>query len=305
MLRWRLTFGAIFIASFVGLCWLDYRAPVPGIVLLPIALILAVLGCGELLAMYRLRGLNPLSWGIYGGVIVVVLAASLPGLLPSSWSDNATLGHLGWLAIGLIAALMLVVIGELARFRSAGQATSNLSLAVFAILYVGGLVGFMVQLRILGGKPWGTDGRWGMLALLSLVATVKMSDSGQYAIGRLLGRRKLAPVVSPSKTWEGAVGGVIFALVTVWIVFSWGTPWLVGSTSATASAGAIVLFGVSVAVAGMLGDLAESLLKRDAGVKDSSTWLPGLGGVLDLLDSLLGAAPVAYAWWALGIVGPQ
>jgi phosphatidate cytidylyltransferase len=305
MLRWRLIFGAIFIASFVGLCWLDYRASVPGIVLLPVALMLAVLACGELLAMFRLRGHNPSPWNCYGGVCIVVLAAAVPGFLPTDWLTNAPLGRLGWLAIGLQTALLIVVVGEMWRFSAPGQAIVNLALAAFASLYVGGLVGFLVQLRILGGEPWGNDGRWGMLALLSLVATVKMSDTGQYAIGRLFGRRKLAPVISPSKTWEGAVGGVIFALFTAWIVFHWGTQWLVGSTAATTSVGAILLFGAAVAVAGMLGDLAESLLKRDARVKDSSTWLPGLGGVLDLLDSILGAAPIAYTLWALRIVGPQ
>jgi phosphatidate cytidylyltransferase len=92
--------------------------------------------------------------------------------------------------------------------------------------------------------------------------------------------------------------------VAAWIVFQWGTGWIVGSSSATTGPIRIVLFAVAVAAAGMIGDLAESMLKRDAGVKDSSEWMPGFGGVLDLLDSLLVAAPVAYVFWVLRWVGP-
>jgi phosphatidate cytidylyltransferase len=138
-----------------------------------------------------------------------------------------------------------------------------------------------------------------MLALVSLIATVKMSDTGQYWMGRMFGRHKLAPAVSPGKTWEGALGGVLFAIGTAWLIFTWGDLALT-----VGDAIAITSFAAAVAVAGIVGDLAESMLKRDAGVKDSSTWMPGFGGVLDLLDSLLGAAPVAYLFWALRMVGP-
>jgi phosphatidate cytidylyltransferase len=156
----------------------------------------------------------------------------------------------------------------------------------------------MVQLRIVGADAALRDGRVGMLALISLIATVKMSDTGQYTFGRLFGKHKLSPVVSPGKTWEGAVGGVFVAVITAWFVFT-ALARTMGAAELSIGAPTIVLFGVAVAVAGILGDLAESMLKRDAGVKDSSTWLPGFGGVLDLLDSLLGAAPVAYLIWIL------
>ena len=90
-------------------------------------------------------------------------------------------------------------------------------------------MGFMVQLRLLSGPPWGSDGRWGMLALVSLIATVKMSDTGQYTVGRLFGRHKLAPAVSPGKTWEGAVGGIVVRDCRRRGSSSrWGASWIVG-----------------------------------------------------------------------------
>jgi phosphatidate cytidylyltransferase len=148
-----------------------------------------------------------------------------------------------------------------------------------------------------------------MLALVSLIAIVKMSDTGQYAIGRVLGRHKLAPLVSPGKTWEGVMGGALFAIVGAFLVFGWAAPYIMGTPNKSADFFAdtgrvvrVAIYALLVAAAGILGDLAESLLKREAGIKDSSTWMPGFGGLLDLLDSLLVAAPVAYLLWALGLV---
>jgi phosphatidate cytidylyltransferase len=299
MLRWRFILGAVFIAALVGLCWLDYHAAQPGVILLPLAILLAFAGAGELLAMFRKRGHSPLPWVVYCGTFVTVLLAGAPVYMPAAWANSVIVGRLGWLAIGLAAGFAIAVVAELRRYPAQGRATTDLAVSCFAILYIGGLMGFMVQLRLLNGGPWGSDGRWGMLALISLIATVKMSDTGQYAVGRILGRHKLAPAVSPGKTWEGAVGGVLFAVATAWLIPIWGS-----SALTAGDAVAIALFAVSLAAAGMVGDLAESMLKRDAGVKDSSTWMLGFGGVLDLLDSLLGAAPVAYLFWALRIVGP-
>jgi phosphatidate cytidylyltransferase len=321
MLKWRLTLGTLFIAGLVGLCWLDYIAPRPGMCLLPLALVLSLVAAGELLTMFHKRGNRPLSWVVYGGVLLTVLASGMPVLLPD-WAPIASVGRLGCLAVGLIAGLILAMIGELGRYQSpfaqslarsassVGTATMNLALSILAIAYAGGLMGFLIQLRLLDGPRLGNDGRWGMVALISLIATVKMSDIGQYSVGRLLGSRKLAPAVSPGKTWEGALGGVLFAVVAAWLVFSWAAGLPASGTAGTtvSSAGSNVLstvaFAVAVAVAGIIGDLTESMFKRDAGVKDSSTWMPGFGGVLDLLDSLLGAAPVAYLIWVTGVVGP-
>jgi phosphatidate cytidylyltransferase len=307
MLRWRLTLGAVLIAALVGLCWLDWHATRPGIVLLPLAIVAALLAAGELLVMFRRRGHEPLAWAVYLGTLVTVLAAAVPGLWPSA--AELPIQGVGWIAVGLVASLLLALVGELHRYDGARHATLDLSLAVFAVAYVGGLIGFLVQLRLFGGG----DGHLGMFALVSLIAIVKMSDVGQYTAGRLFGQHKLAPTISPGKTQEGLAGGLLFAFATSWTFFFFGLDWL-GIPPSNQSGNlmsAKLIFPIGTAVyagaltlAGLIGDLAESLLKRDAGMKDSSTWMPGFGGVLDLLDSLLGAAPVAYVLWALGWIGP-
>jgi phosphatidate cytidylyltransferase len=131
---------------------------------------------------------------------------------------------------------------------------------------------------------------------------VKLSDTCQYFVGRALGSQKLAPRLSPGKTWEGAIGGVFLATVIASAAIA---TYLQGLAGLRPAYFVIVwCFNLSVAVAGIFGDLAESLLKRDAEVKDSSDWLPGFGGVLDMVDSLLFAAPIAYVWWAVGPLGP-
>ncbi len=290
LLRWRFTLGAVFIGILVGLCWLDYHAARPGVYLWPLAMLIAWASAGELAAMFRKREgeMESLASTVYAGALISVLAAGAPAFLPSEYGGGP-IGQLGWLGLGIAAALNLAIVAELFRTAAPERAVLRLSLVALAIVYCGGLVGFLVQLRMLGR---GT----GMLALASLVATVKMSDSGQYFVGRLVGRHKLAPRISPGKTWEGVAGGVLFAVIGAWLVFRLsGRPVGVVTT---------LVYAVSLTAGGIVGDLAESMLKRDAGVKDSSTWMPGFGGVLDMVDSLLVAGPVAYAFWALGWVRP-
>ena len=105
------------------------------------------------------------------------------------------------------------MVGELRRYDGPGNATTNLALSCLAVLYVGGLIGFLVQLRLLGLNVPGNSARLGMLALVSMITIVKMSDIGQYTAGRMFGSRKLAPTISPGKTWEGVLGGMLFAVI--------------------------------------------------------------------------------------------
>lgn len=296
VLRLRLISGTVLVTLLVLLCWFDSRAQWPGIYLAPLAIAFSVLGTGEMLRMFRARGASPLGWATYVGALLPVLASCVP----SFWPDTP-LGRLGWLACGLALGLLTAFIGEMARYGGAelqpGKTTLNLGLVALAILYVGGLVGFLIQLRLMPG----TDQSFlGLVPLLSLVLVVKVSDSGQYFVGKRFGERKLAPVLSPGKTWEGAVGGIgISAIITATVLTLY-----LDSMTGVSGWSRVLVYCLVLSIVGLVGDLAESLLKRDAGVKDSSSWLPGLGGILDVLDSLLVTAPIAYLCWALGLIGP-
>lgn len=302
MLRWRLLLGTIFIAALVGLCWLDYRAERPGLFLFPLAMLLTWAASGEVLWLLAARDLKPLRWVVYSGNLLIVGSNAIWLFGPQSLlgGTDAELAKLAWPILALAIATIVAFLGEMRRYEKPGGVIVNLSLAVFSFVYVGVLMSFLVQLRALGGQ------RAGLVALVALIAVVKLGDIGAYTVGRLIGKHKLAPVLSPGKTVEGAAGAIIFSCLASWLVFHHLMPAVVGSdavASPRAPSWGWLAFGVIVGAAGMIGDLAESLFKRDMGRKDSSPWLPGFGGVLDLLDSLLIAAPVAYLCFIVGLAG--
>ena len=181
-------------------------------------------------------------------------------------------------ALGLVAmaAGLLIALTVLARGRRE-DALASAGAAAFAVLYLGLPLGALAALALDAGRE----------ALSLLIATVAVSDTAQYYGGRRLGRRKLAPAVSPGKTVEGAVCGAVAATAAFVFLGAWWLPAL------DPPARAVV--GMTLALSGMAGDLFESHLKRASGVKDSSGLVPGHGGVLDRIDALLFAAPVHYA----------
>ena len=182
----------------------------------------------------------------------------------------------------LIAAFLL----EMRSYTgTAGVVVPRLALALFAVAYLGLLPCFFAQIRWLTADP---DASGLMLALVVFVP--KGNDIGAFFTGTFLGRHKMTPILSPKKTWEGFAGGMLagagvaVGLSFVVSVFPGGVPEAIG-------------FGLAVGVAGVLGDLAESLIKRDGQAKDAAKSIPGFGGVLDVVDSVLFAAPVAYLWF--------
>ena len=299
MLRWRLFLGTLFIAALAGLCWLDGNqvlgAP-PGGWLLPLALVLSVVASDEMLRLVGQPDEKPIAWIVWLGNLAIVASSGVVVFWPRALISASPWERLGWPAVALTFALLLAFIGEMARYERPGRVMARVGFAGLSFFYVGLLLSFVVQLRLFGSNLTG------LTALASLIAVVKMGDSGAYTIGRLFGRHKMTPLLSPGKTWEGAVGAVLGAALGAWLVFRL-MPTATGTAAATPDFHwGWIVYGVVVGIAGLLGDLAESLIKRDAGRKDSSPWMPGFGGMLDILDSILFAAPVAWLLWTSGVV---
>lgn len=298
MLRWRLLLGTVLVGGLAGLLWLDAQARWPGIWLLPPALILVALASGELLSLLQAQGLHPDPRLAHGGTLLLV-AANLGSLYVGQGSPAA----LAWPAGALGAVVLLAWIGEVYRYRGDDRPVERLAATLLSVMYLGWTFSFLVQLRWLGmdnsADPSSAGASWGLAPLVSLLVAVKLGDTGAYAVGRLFGRRKLAPRLSPGKTWEGLAGGLAASVLGAWLVLGWLLP----PAGQPVSLGSAAVYGLLVGLAGVLGDLAESLLKRQAGRKDSSLWMPGFGGVLDLIDSLLLAAPVAWLCWVGSVVG--
>lgn len=175
--------------------------------------------------------------------------------------------------------------GRAVSFREPDRVVVRLALAIFIVAYLGLLPAFLVDLRW-----WPDDRLKGVTALVLVIFVPKSCDIGAYFTGRAFGRHRMTPYLSPKKTWEGLAGGIALSAVVAVLVHRLMPPVFRGDDVYAAT------FGVVLGLAGVLGDLAESLIKRDCGKKDAATMLPGFGGVLDVIDSILFAAPVAWVW---------
>jgi phosphatidate cytidylyltransferase len=182
--------------------------------------------------------------------------------------------------IDVILMTALIAIGALSvgHAKVGPETLRNAAAAIFPIAYIGLPLGALAAVRATAGRE----------AVLLVMAAIVISDSAQYYTGRAFGRQPLAPVISPKKTREGAIGGVVFGTVA----FAIGARFVFADSPLLLT----MLVGASIAALGIVGDLFESLLKRSAGVKDSGTLIPGHGGVLDRIDSWLFAAPVYYVF---------
>jgi phosphatidate cytidylyltransferase len=247
--------------------------------------VLAGAGAAEFYRIARAGGSTPIA----------PLGVGLAALLPLAVHAQV----LGLIRIPPVAGVLLVI-GVLALTiwlrgvdqRPLSAATST----VFGVLYTSATLVFAYALRY---HSYAVGNTAGALAVIVPVVLTWASDTGAYFSGRLVGGRKLMPSVSPGKTVAGAIGALVTTVIVAWALMHYAfipyaqlafTPW------------GVVLFGVSISVAAQIGDLAESLLKREAGVKDSGTVFPGHGGVLDRLDSLYFVLPVAYLLYDLLLI---
>lgn len=294
MLRKRLIASVTMIIPVLGIFWLDtaWNFGRPGAWTAPVVLFFSLMITGELIAMTRERTAGAIPWVCYVGAVLCHLAVSLPLFSDPIAIGGKTIGSWEWSAFGLFLVVAMSFIHELLNFHEERQSTHRIAVTILVVLYSTWLLSFLTAMRISLGNYVGA------IAMFSVLFIIKMSDAGAYFAGKRLGRNKLAPVLSPGKTVEGLVGGIIAAIAASAIVFALIMPNVV--TDYAPNWAAVFGYALMISILGVVGDLSESLIKRDMRCKDSSGWLPGLGGIMDIADSVILAGPVAYLWWQTG-----
>jgi phosphatidate cytidylyltransferase len=250
------------------------------IILLPAWVFLILLGIVTLLAAWELLRMAAASGVACARIVPLVLLALLLG---GAWWRGLTAA-----AVVAIAVMVVVPLIQLLHPERPSGSLSGVAVASFAVLFIGLTAACMGWILLWPGERLGAQ-----LLVFFLVATW-VGDSGAYYIGKNLGRHRMAPRISPKKTWEGLVAGIVTTLLAaavmklLFLELAWVHT---------------IALALVLAVTGPLGDLVESQLKRDTGVKDSSALIPGHGGLLDRTDSLFFAAPPALAYlWLVGVV---
>ena len=254
----RVLSGAVLIVLAVALVWL---ASPP--VFFGVGVLVTIVASQELIGLARAGGLGVPRFLSRLAAVLTMAVASLPA---PPWA----------LTVTLLAAFLALAFVTLGSWRGEPDALATVSASLLPSIYIGLPIATLVAIRVNGGPA----------ALSLLVSTIVVSDSAQYYSGRAFGRRPLAPAISPKKTVEGAAGGFVFGALALALAGHWWLPDVPVAMRA--------LVGVGVVALGIAGDLFESMLKRSAGVKDSSSLIPGHGGILDRIDALLFAAPVYY-----------
>jgi phosphatidate cytidylyltransferase len=274
--------GAILILLGVAMLVFDQRFEPLYPFLLLLMLVLCVAGCIEFLHLLPLER-RPSTW---------LCCAAVAGIVLANWPAHLWAASLGdsfndpwrWIAAVLAVTLLASLLIAMAQYQErdeSGHFVNQIGLTLLIVMYLGFLPCFLAQLRWMPG---------GLGAVALTIFVPKCCDSGAYFTGRLLGRHKMTPLLSPKKTWEGFAGGIASAMFGAWAIHRAAPSPHLGDLGALG-------FGLTVGIAGVLGDLAESLIKRDTRRKDASQVMPGFGGVLDVIDSIIFAAPVAYCWY--------
>lgn len=302
MLKHRLITGPILIAALLFIVWLDDRLdgvqlsgfwqdlfmgkahPPRGLVLFGLGLLVAPLAALELSVIFRANGIKTRPWLIsLAAMLGLILSYSVPT------RTAATQGADAIFAIAIVSTgMILVFVASLLTFSRQKNVEGVVAAAgavVFAMVYLGLMIGFLLALRRSHSAWW----------IVGVILITKSCDTGAYFTGRAIGRHKMIPWLSPGKTWEGLAGGIVLAAIVAIALAAASRAFLGEADHVPTWLG--LVSGVLFAVVGQCGDLIMSLFKRGAGLKDSSRLLPGLGGVLDVLDSPLLVAPVAF--WLL------
>ena len=284
MLKYRLITGSLLILFLILLASLDQgftggNGPLSkGVLLLAASCLVAVpLLALEVTTILRRIGNRASGWVSVTGASVLSFTMWLS--VDPAWDHSPFVQQLPTLTLALVIALAFI---DACGGRRTQGIINEVTGTVFAVLYTGGLLGFWLMLRQ-EVSAW---------IIMGAILTVKMADIGAYTVGCTMGRTRLIPWLSPKKTWEGLVGGIIFSTATGAVLAAVTADSTSGGHSISIAQG--VLFGFFAAWTGLFGDLVASAMKRDARIKDSGGILPGLGGMVDTLDSLLLTAPLAW-----------
>ncbi len=258
-----------------------------GYVLLALVAFVTVIGLWEFFHIMELKGFKPLKAAGYVSGLGVVIAAY--GLQDYYF---------------IVFAVMIFILCAGLFEKDATAALSGTGGTIFGVLYIAGLLSFAIRLRDLGTSLAGNsasssplraarhiDNGTGIYALLFTIAVIFISDTGAYFVGKTYGKRRVAPAISPKKSWEGVGGGIAASLIAAAVI------WKIAPQRFPL--GQALILSVLLSISGLAGDLTESRLKRDAGVKDSGALFPGHGGVMDRIDALLFGLPVAYLYFLL------
>jgi len=290
MLLWRLIVSAVLIPAIVALFYWDALLGPSAPVLFVLVVLLAVSAADEMVELLRTRSFTPHRGTVLACCALVAGSCwyGRAGFMPLQVApDGNTLAQV---MLAYSFTILILFLLSTYRYREPGRSMETLSAELLIVSYVGVLLGVTAQLR------WVAGADAGYLVIGSLVIVVKGGDVGAYTLGRLFGKRKMFPLLSPGKTWAGAGGALLGSALgaLAWLLIAtplfnkaWEPPMWYWAA----------LYGLVLGLVGLVGDLCESLIKRDVGKKDSSRLLPGFGGLLDLLDSLLYAGPVAYVMW--------
>jgi phosphatidate cytidylyltransferase len=229
--------------------------------------ILCILAAWEYWRLFRTGGYHPSAVLLVGGTMALVLSRILWGLESAEFL----------LALTVLAAMAVQVFDYR---KSEKTAAMDFNINLGGLLYLGWLGSYLISLRTIPDGKW-----WFMLAL----PAIWFADAGAYFVGSRIGRHPLAPLISPKKSWEGYLAGIVTGMLGA---AGLAAVWHLAAPSVTVEKGLVI--GLVVAVLSPLGDLGESMLKRGFGVKDTSNILPGHGGVMDRIDSWLWAAPIGF-----------
>lgn len=275
MLRTRLWVGSLLATGAAGALLLDQQLAPHYPITLTLLLVVGIFATRELLGLLPATTRPQLVLALPAVWLLLVAhwLPQIPELVVSPWAV---------VVATLAGAILVLFLLEMWQYREPGIASGRIANTLFVLAYLGILPGFLARIRL--------DIPASGAALLATIFVPKFTDVGAYLTGRALGRTPLTRRLSPKKTWEGFAGGLVFGLGTALGFHAWTDVFSRGLIQAIA-------FGLILAVLGTLGDLAESMIKRDGMLKDSSQAIPGFGGILDVIDSVIFVAPVAY--WLL------